>query len=735
MASHPENRPEPMSDIQPTTYQDAIASTNDVITSSQAPPQKKTKKVHDSTHQNTPLPSLTTVRNEKSGDSSLPPVEFTMTSPVHTITTTVGITQTTTTPGSLPNTTTVGNEKITPSPDPVPDLPTSDLPKTVTETQTNTNPAWENNTNPAWENNPWYQKPLPQLPPINTDTDLMDTESNATIEPNEADPQPPALYSQIHKRRRKPAPRPDDEWYTATLKAKANRRTTEIDRQTWNYENIIKALDSPEELKKFFVHKLQHKPSKINIPEAINQKITYLDTAFFRSFSRSKDTAPQHQREFESLFEMSLEKYRRFHNVKFINKSNRQQIYDKLRTKIALDYICNLDFIPLKPHDCTRRLFYCINLAKLIPKVTFEQARTLLFAAHDLTREPLPEEPSSINLDFLAALPQPLPLTNRKHIRVTVSALRKIYNFEQLPDTYFDLPNTPLPERLEDLHPAVRDLFPITDWSTLKRLSEYRQQLQNYYKLEEKIPPQYFELPAGKEKLPHTPQALNSATRHLFPCAPQSEEEFKQLITTLREHYSFKRLPSDYFKHRRKLPSDPTSIETKLTFTFPISDTQLAIEFLNEIKDRYQFNIPLPLHYMTCNPTDKPTLPAKHEDVTLCNITIPIRSPRILVSTARLLRQFYFFHKIPDAWIDITNFGKNDKPTLPADITEANNILSSTKSCQHIELPITDYAQIIPTIQTLRQSFRFRSFPTNFINVPDLPGPTWEMVDNYAPLS
>ncbi|CAG8830901.1 7791_t:CDS:2, partial [Gigaspora rosea] len=81
MASHPENRPEPMSDIQPTTFQDAIASTNDVITSSQAPPQKKTKK-------------------------------------------------TTTTPGSLPNTTTVGNEKITPSPDPFPDLPTSDLPKT-----------------------------------------------------------------------------------------------------------------------------------------------------------------------------------------------------------------------------------------------------------------------------------------------------------------------------------------------------------------------------------------------------------------------------------------------------------------------------------------------------------------------------------------------------------------------------------------------------------------------------
>ncbi|CAG8726771.1 22937_t:CDS:2, partial [Gigaspora rosea] len=47
MASQPENRPEPMPDIQPTTYQDVVAPTNDAITASLAPPQKKIKKIHE----------------------------------------------------------------------------------------------------------------------------------------------------------------------------------------------------------------------------------------------------------------------------------------------------------------------------------------------------------------------------------------------------------------------------------------------------------------------------------------------------------------------------------------------------------------------------------------------------------------------------------------------------------------------------------------------------------------
>ena len=46
---------------------------------------------------------------------------------------------------------------------------------------------------------------------------------------------------------------------------------------------------------------------------------------------------------------------------------------------------------------------------------------------------------------------------------------------------------------------------------------------------------------------------------------------------------------------------------------------------------------------MTANPTDKPRLPDDVSEIKECNITIPITSPRILVDTARLLRDYYYF--------------------------------------------------------------------------------------------
>ncbi|CAG8826896.1 17740_t:CDS:1, partial [Gigaspora rosea] len=157
---------------------------------------------------NTPPPPLTTDKNEKSGDSSIPPTDFTMTSPMHITTTTVGTSQTTTIPGTPLNTTTVRKGNFTPSQDSVPNSLTPDPPKTDTLTQLN--------PGSMWEDNPWHEKSRLQLPP--TDTNLMDTESNATIEPNDTDPQPRTLYSQVHKRKTKHIPRTDEEWYTAILR-------------------------------------------------------------------------------------------------------------------------------------------------------------------------------------------------------------------------------------------------------------------------------------------------------------------------------------------------------------------------------------------------------------------------------------------------------------------------------------------------------------------------------------
>ena len=50
---------------------------------------------------------------------------------------------------------------------------------------------------------------------------------------------------------------------------------------------------------------------------------------------------------------------------------------------------------------------------------------------------------------------------------------------------------------------------------------------------------------------------------------------------------------------------------------------------------------------MTANPTDKPELPTDHTLVSKVNLTIPITILRALVNMVRILREYYFFLKIP----------------------------------------------------------------------------------------
>lgn len=120
------------------------------------------------------------------------------------------------------------------------------------------------------------------------------------------------------------------------------------------------------------------------------------------------------------------------------------------------------------------------------------------------------------------------------------------------------------------------------------------------------------------------------------------------MVGMLRKKYEFRRLPNDYILARPFIPNDPSKIKTDLTYTYPINDKQLAITFLHDIKCRYKFRLPLPCNIMTVNPTDKPELPRKVEEISDFNITIPITTPKQLVDTARMLREVYYFDRLPE---------------------------------------------------------------------------------------
>jgi hypothetical protein len=257
-----------------------------------------------------------------------------------------------------------------------------------------------------------------------------------------------------------------------------------------------------------------------------------------------------------------------------------------------------------------------------------------------------------------------------------VLALYKIYTFDQLNDSYFANPIIPLPNNPTDLNEETRAMFPITSRSELPYLAEYRQKLRKYYDFD-RIPSNYFNLPPTREPLPSTPQNLNSAVRYLFPCNPKDSTDFKRYVNILREHYSFHKIPNDYFIQKKPLPKEPNQIKTSITYSFPITDYHLAKEFLAEIQDTYKFNIPLPLEYMTVNPTNKPQLPIDPILITELNLTLPITSPKILVETARQLRTHYFFYQLPAEWISINNTARkeNTKPNLPSSLDEIQTTL------------------------------------------------------------
>lgn len=223
----------------------------------------------------------------------------------------------------------------------------------------------------------------------------------------------------------------------------------------------------------------------------------------------------------------------------------------------------------IRPHDCMRHIYYCLNLAHIITKILFEKACTCLYSAHAATLTPLPEQSQSISAEIKIALPFAIPLENRNNTCTMALALQKIFKFDQLLAAYFVNMLSTLPEEIENLHLAVKDLFPITEYEELTYLGKYWQKFCNYY-IFDRIPEHYFALPAPKKKLPNTLQALNSALRHLFPYFPKDSVELRHLQTTLCEHYSFCRLPNDYFKQKDKLSADPKIVKTSQTYSFPI---------------------------------------------------------------------------------------------------------------------------------------------------------------------
>ncbi|CAG8661939.1 23731_t:CDS:2 [Gigaspora rosea] len=309
--------------------------------------------------------------------------------------------------------------------------------------------------------------------------------------------------------------------------------------------------------------------------------------------------------------------------------------------------------------------------------------RKLLGEALSDNLEPLPDNPDLIPEQIIELLPFDLPISEYRHTRAVVAAPRKIYSFSQLPSFYFSNNKLPLLYEIADLHEAVRDLFSISKFKTLVRLSEYRATLKEYYYFD-CIPSQYFDLPAPeykKDPLPLTPQELLPNLCRMFPIDPMSSpQDFKSIMDLLWEKYEFKKLPNDYIIAKLALPTDPLKIKTDLVYVKSSAGTN---------SESHSPNI------MQVNLTDKPELPTKVEGIKEYHITTPITISSQLVDMARLLREIYYFDRLPKEWIDIA---PNDlpqknpkKPNLSSNLEELSLYINEKIFTLTTQVPITDY--------------------------------------------
>ena len=143
---------------------------------------------------------------------------------------------------------------------------------------------------------------------------------------------------------------------------------------------------------------------------------------------------------------------------------------------------------------------------------------------------------------------------------------------------------------------------------------------------------------------------------------------------------------------------------------------------------------------MTANPTDKPELPEDPKQITQYNLTLPITTTKELVQTAKMLRQNYFFHKIPATWIQMdeqinqTQASSNDiqtKPDIPQSLVELQEKLENIPDSIYINIPIQQQEDTANTLKILRQYFNFETIPDYLLQLPPLPEPTWDIFASF----
>ena len=143
----------------------------------------------------------------------------------------------------------------------------------------------------------------------------------------------------------------ESNWSLQIATKKEDKTQTPFDEKIWTKDKIINILTNLTDLTEFLLDKLNTVLTNYIIPKAILLKFDYRDSAFFKTFTNKKNIMPAHQIEFNDLLQNAIKSYKLKNNITLTDKDTQNQIQTKLRQKLTTDYLSNLNFRPLNPHQ------------------------------------------------------------------------------------------------------------------------------------------------------------------------------------------------------------------------------------------------------------------------------------------------------------------------------------------------------------------------------------------------
>ncbi|CAG8850402.1 22956_t:CDS:2, partial [Gigaspora margarita] len=205
-----------------------------------------------------------------------------------------------------------------------------------------------------------------------------------------------------------------------------------------------------------------------------------------------------------------------------------------------------------------------------------------------------------------------LPIENRLQVAIIVRVLRFAFDFDRLPDCYFNDNREIISEDPKSLLEQFRGIFPLTSRRKLKLVPELKEKLREFY-IVKKLPDTYFDLLGPKPLLPCMPQELLPKLQRHFSFLPRDRENFNEHVRMLKEKYKFKKLPNDFVIQKKQLSTDLK--ELKL-LTGKLEELEVKIKNIN----------------------------------VLANIKLPITTYEAILATRDQLAEYFYFKILPD-WI------------------------------------------------------------------------------------